>query len=132
MTIKLDWLSDQELHIHYIDSVSGDELVQSALGVSGDRRFDSLRKVMAIWIRGNVNDTQLGVKDIETFAACNKAMAKTNPKVRVASVLLPNDVHRGTLARLLEAIGSDDPWDRELFYVIEEAQSWLDQGSSQE
>lgn len=122
MPIVHDW-SAKGLHTKYIGSISGDDLVEDALKVSGDPRFDDIRYVIGDWTESGSNT--IGIDDVERLAACMKAVAKSNPYIKNATVM-DADEERAALVGLYLFLTEDIPWEVDAFKTLEEAKFWVE------
>lgn len=121
MSVKNNW-EKNGLYIQYLDHVNGDEMLEAALKVSGDPRFDDIRYVISDWSRATT--TAIDPEHVRTLVAYVNAMAKTNAKVRNATVMHGDEERKATVA-LYGVLASDTPWDIDFFDTMEEARAWI-------
>ncbi len=135
MTIIRDWNTEKVLHVRYVGEVSGQEYLESVLNFSGDARFDGLKYLIADWSEYSYAQAQSGEKDpearfnekdIEKAAAYTRAMAMTNPNIKLAMVLMKKSIgHRGAFATLFESLSEGISWEVASFNTLAEAKVWL-------
>jgi len=120
--IRFSWESDNYLNVQYSGAVTGDELVQASLSLSGDARFDDLRLVLSDWY--DIESVSIQEKDVLALVSCNHALAKSNPHLKVAVVTSKNNV-APQLVSFYATESEAGPWITVLFSNKEEANTWL-------
>lgn len=106
--------------------VTDSDLLQSNLEVYGDSRFDDIRYQILDLLdvaSVEVGDPNLAVRTIRRVAELDKAAAKTNPSIKVATVAHIEVL--ATLANLYESEIADSPWESEVFTSMDDAKKWL-------
>lgn len=121
MTIEHCW-QPKGLHIRYLNTVTGEALVQAALDVGGDERFDSLRYVISDWSQCCVAD--VGVEDVEQLAAYIAAMARSNPRIYHLNVMRA-DLNNQAFINLYMFLTDEIPWQVTAYRSLAEARDWL-------
>lgn len=110
------------LYIQYIGHVSGAEMLAAALEVSGDPRFDDIRYVLSDWRQAT--ETSITPDHIRELVAYVNAMAKSNPKIKNATVMYDDEERKAKVA-LYGVLAEDSPWQIDFFDTIEEARAWI-------
>lgn len=126
MPITSEWKSNKLLVIRYSGHISGSEVIKSAVELSADPRFDSLRFVYGDW--RNLTGMDIDLKDVEEMVAYTEAFAKSNPSVKHA-IIMSNLETPQAFAGMYKFLSEHLPWETELFHTLEDAQAWL--GSKQ-
>lgn len=106
----------------YVGDITGAELLQESLAVAEDPRFDALRYVITDWSESR--DSSVSEEDVLKLAAYIKAMAKTNGRIRHATVLHRAD-NAQALTSLYVMLASESPWQIAMFHSLAEAQAWV-------
>ena len=124
MPIEHNWLPSG-LHTQYIGVITGNELVDGALKISGDPRFDNIRYIIDDFSKlvGN----KITIADVERLVACIGAITKSNPYIKNAMVLANNE-ESNALIGLYVFLASELTWQFETFSALTEAQMWVDEG----
>lgn len=121
MTIELKWESADSLLVIYSGQVSGETAIQSFLEIGGDPRFDQLRAIIAdaTGIQHNIaTDT-----DMEKMAAVSSALAKSNPNIRNAIIMSPDESAQA-LVSFYQFLAGTIEWEIEIFHSEQEARDW--------
>ena len=121
MSIVHNW-EKNGLYIQYLDHVTGEDMLDDALVVSGDPRFDNMRYVISDWTQATT--TAIDTHHIHQLVAYVKAMARSNPKVKNATVMY-DDEDRKAMVALYGLLADDTPWKIDFFNTLEEARSWV-------
>lgn len=97
MTIRHDWKSKHLLVLNYTENITGKDMLDSALQVGGDPRYDDLHFIITDWSRAS--GTNISKLDIQKLVAIIGAMTKSNGRIHNISVVPPNtDVHQAAQA----------------------------------
>ena len=100
--------------------VTGEELMRSNRVVYSDERFKELRYQIVDLTR--VARFDVTPADMARLAETDHVAALSNPSVRVA-VAARDEIIR-MLSLHYEAVGSDSPWEQQVFDTLGEAQAW--------
>ncbi len=121
MAIIHNW-EPNGLHTQYINATSGEQMIASALEISGDPRFDSLHYVIGDWSQS----AQSGItaKEVELLAKHIAALCKTNPDILNPSIL-PKGESAQALVALYVSLTEDLSWKTDWFHTEEEAREWI-------
>ena len=104
----------------YVGTVTAHDVIQSAVDVERDSRFDDLRYVINDFLE--IVDVAVTGLEIERLAAIDKGAFETNPKIRIAIVTDRDDVVG--LAREY----ADSPvhvYPTRIFSTLRSAKEWL-------
>lgn len=121
MTIEHVW-EDKGLNINYTGTVTGQDLINSAIEIGGDARFDDARYVLSDWTQ--VESKLIDPSHVIELAAYVSAMAKSNPRIINISVVIDEE-ERTALVGLYTMLTEDMPWQMETFFSVNEARRWL-------
>lgn len=121
MAIEHIW-SPGGLHIRYLGSVSGENLVADALDIGGDERFDELRFIISDW--SECVEPSVDIADVERLAAFISAMARTNSRVVNLNVMR-EDFENQAFVNLYMFLTDEVPWQVLAFRSLAEAEAWL-------
>ena len=126
MAVRTQW-EDKGVLWKFTGIVNADDLFNSNRDVYGDSRFDTIHyqildllDVTAV----DIGAPDIAVKKIQQVAAYDRAAAKTNPTMKVATVA--HDDTLALLANLYEAEMTESPWESNVFNNLAEARAWLD------
>ena len=104
----------------YFGQVSAEELIAPVIATEADPRFDRLRYVINDFLDAtSVTFTQA---DIDEIAACDIGAALTNPRIKVAVVVVQEDVIE-LVGRYIQASGLAYP--TRVFPTIAQARAWV-------
>ena len=125
MAFKTLW-GKQVVHWQFSDLVTEQDIVESNQVVFGDSRFDEMRGQIVDF--SAVSDVDIGdpallTEKIRAVAEMDKAAAKSNPHIKVATVVTHEAL--AAIAHLYAAELADSPWQSEVFNNLEAAQQWL-------
>lgn len=120
--IRYHWESKDFLRICYYDIVSGDELIQSALEIAGDEKFDYAHYVLGDWSK--YTRTEISQEDVRTLIAIMKNVTKICPRVKNATVIRPDETGNALVA-FYKMLGDTLPWQIEIFHTFDEAFQWF-------
>jgi hypothetical protein len=123
MAIKHLWESSKVLHILYTGNISGEELLNSALEISGSEHFDSLRHIIADWREAGA--TTVTLEDVEALAAYIRAMTITNPNIKNVSIMNQREENQA-LVTFYASLTKDSLWQVASVKTMEEARQWLE------
>ncbi len=126
MSVELKWESRQLLTIHYRGEVSGPDLLDTSLRISGDARFDDLRYVLSDWSK--VDKANVTKKDVRVLVAYVSAMARTNDYIKNAVVVTSDGIGR-SLGSFYKELTADISWQIKYFGEEHEARNWFKQES---
>lgn len=122
MPVQHHWESKQLLHTSYIGKVTADELINAALEVSGDQRFDDLSYIIGDWSQSTVST--ITMDDVERLAAYISAISKSNPSIKNVSVMNRNESSQ-SLISIYSMFTEQTSWEMEAFHSMVEAREWL-------
>ena len=123
MAIKLHWCKNNTLlYVRYLERVTGADLVNLALDISGNQHFDKLRYVLSDW--RNCTESQIEVEDIERLAAVTEAMSRTNGNVALAT-LCRDEESRKAMAAFYNVLLEEQAWQGNYFVSLEETIAWM-------
>ena len=112
------------LHMLYTGELEGEEILSHVLRLASDPRIDSVKYIIGDFSGAKKLDAD--DKHVETLAAYNSALAKTNPSILNPTVL-PDGEFGQALVSLYVLITEDMPWQTEWFYSEREARNWITQ-----
>jgi hypothetical protein len=118
MPCKVTW-TDNRLLWELSGNISTEEFHQINFDHQGDSRWDDLKYLIADF--RNVKSIDLPVKELMLIQAMDKAAAKSNPYLKIASIANTNETRK-----IAEFYGTDTPWEHRVFETFEEARSWLE------
>jgi hypothetical protein len=118
MSCKVTW-KDNELLWELSGNISAEEFHQINNDHQGDPRWDELRYLIADF--RNVISINLPEEDLTMIQAMDKAAAKSNPYLKIASIANTDETKK-----IAEFYGMDTPWKYEVFETVEEGRSWLE------
>lgn len=121
MTIQHHW-EEKGLLIRYTGRTSGQELINSALELSGNARFDEIKYIIGDWSASEPGG--ITSEEVEALVACLRAIAQSNPRIINPSILPPEE-HRQALVAFYVALTQDLPWNTDWFHTEEEARDWI-------
>jgi len=101
--------------------VTGSEVLDSAVEVEEDQRFDQVRYVINDFLA--VDGVDANERDIALVAAIDRAASKTNPDIRIAVVATQQKIIE--LAQHYSRLIEDCPFQAQLFASVEDARNWL-------
>ncbi|MBL4584306.1 MAG: hypothetical protein JKX83_06795 [Pseudomonadales bacterium] len=123
MTIELNWESKQLLWVKYQDMVYGQELLDTTLALSGDRRFEELRYILSDW--SEIKKTNISTSHVTELAAYIAAIAETNQRIKNATVTSKDEAGQ-SLAVFYQHLTEEISWDVDFFSSALEAREWFD------
>lgn len=123
MPAENDWHSNGVVTT-YLGNVTGEELINNSLLLGGDIRFDKYRYVITDWSKAE--STLITPEEVKVLVAYLKAMAKSNPLVRQATVMHDNEDRQATVG-LYTYMMEDMPWEIAFFSTLEEALDWVNE-----
>lgn len=116
--VKHNWSIPNVLYTQYLDLVTGEELINSTLGISGDSRFDNVAYVIGDWTA--VKKTEISASEVKQLIACLTAVARICPRAKNASVVNRNDEGLSLVA-WYRHLGESLPWQLDIFHETEDA-----------
>ncbi|VUD61663.1 hypothetical protein TDB9533_02863 [Thalassocella blandensis] len=120
--ITYHWETEKLLRICYSDIVSGDELIQSALEIAGDARFDYAQYVLGDWSK--YTKTEISQEDVRTLIAIMKSVTQICPNVKNATVIRPDETGNALVA-FYKMLGDVLPWQIEIYHTFDDAFAWF-------
>ena len=127
MAVLLEWTKKHIVIIRVLDSVSGAEVIDALLTLSGDARFDDIRGLIYDWSGYLFLLDEIDVNDVEKLAEITRAMAKSNSQVKQGVVLMDGTIdHRGAFFSIFEVLTADLPWQTASFETLELALAWVE------
>lgn len=120
--VTYDWTEYHVLIISYLGIVKGYEVVNSALEISGDFRFDSTRYVLCDWTRAE--RTEVSADDVLQLIAVMKSVCKICPTAKNACVIKP-DRDGNPLMAFYKMLADELSWSVDIFKEYEEAFNWF-------
>lgn len=124
MTIEHLWETKRLLVIRYTEFVSGRELLNSALKISGDSRLDDLHYILSDW--ASVKKTKVCPDDVEELVAYISAISRANSHIKNASVTKDNEEAQSMVA-LYHHLAEKTPWKMKYFKSVQEAREWFEE-----
>ena len=122
MPVEHRWESKQLLHTYYTGKVTADDLINGALEIGSDPRFDDLRYIIGDWTKST--QSTITVEDVEHLSAYISAIAKSNPRIKNVTVM--NSVEsRQALVSLYGMLTEQTTWEVNAFLTLKEAREWL-------
>lgn len=121
MAIEEIWETKDILRVVYSGTVSGPELLESSLKLSGDARFEDIRLFLADW--SDIKRVAISPEDIKQLVACLRSASRLCPHAKNASVIRLNDTSTALLG-WYKFLADDLSWDVEVFQTEEEARAW--------
>lgn len=121
LAIEEIWESKDILRVVYSGTVSGPELLESSLKLSGDERFEDVRLFLADWSK--TDRVAISPDDIKQLVACLRSASRLCPHAKNASVIPINDTSTALLG-WYKFLADDLSWDVEVFPSMEEARNW--------
>lgn len=121
MAIREIWESKDVLLVAYSGTVTGPELLESSLKLSGDARFEDVRLFLADW--SDIERVAISPEDIKQLVACLRSASRLCPHAKNASVIRMNDTSTALLG-WYKFLADDLSWDVEVFQTEEEARTW--------
>lgn len=122
--ITYKWDKPNFLHIIYTGVVTGDELIQSALDIAGERQFDNARFVLADW--SHYTRSYIDEEGVKALVSIMKSVCRICPQVRNA-VVIRADKSGNALPAFYKMLGDVLPWKIEIFNHFKDAYNWIDQ-----
>ena len=126
MPVENEWHSNGVVTT-YLGDVTGEELINNSLELGGDVRFDGFRYVVTNWSKAQ--STHITPEEVRVLVAYLKAMAKSNPFIRQATVMHDSEDRQATVGLytyLMEGI----PWEVAFFSEMDEALAWANESPS--
>ena len=120
MPISHEW-NPPLLVTRYTGKVTGEELIQEAISVSGDPRFDSLRYIIGDWTGATESETT--PEDVEKLAVYIEQISRSNPNVKNATITYNRESSKA-LAALYLMLTETTSWKTEMFNTMEGALNW--------
>lgn len=106
------WTEPGVLYTRYLGFVSGEELLEDTLIVSGDARWEDLQYVIGDW--SQVEQTDISADQIKQMIACLKPASRFCPSAINLAIVKQNNT--GTaLAAWYRYAGESLPWQIEIF-----------------
>lgn len=127
MTIANNWNSSRYLHVQYLDTICGQDMLDGALEISGDPRFDDLRVVIGDW--SGAEESTVTEEDVEQLAAFISAMAISNPNVTHLTIMYQGNETRQAMVSLFTVLTHNTPWTTKAFHSLEEGLGWLEENN---
>ena len=125
MPVKQHWLPSGILHISYYGKVTSKELGESTLGLSGDARFDNLKIIISDWTDPENESLEFEEEQIRQLGAYMMPLALSNPRVKLAGILNPNNKNRWEMVNFFETLIEALPWEIKVFDSGAQAKIWL-------
>lgn len=122
MAIIHQWLSKKLLHTHYVGLVTGREMIDAAIEISADPRFDDIRFVIGDW--SAITNAQISVDEVKELAAFVGAVAVSFPRIINASVVANYESGQARAA-LYNDLAQNSPWQTKTFSSLDSAMEWL-------
>lgn len=119
MPYKLDWLDDLVI-IEFSGQVSLDELMEADNRVSGDPRFDNLKK--RICNCTDITKAKFASHDLKVLAHVGRAAATSNARAHVAIITTDPAVRKN--ANLYKKSFGANSWQISIFDSISDAIAW--------
>lgn len=104
----------------FYGKVTAEDLFNSQATTHGLASFDDFR--YQILDMTNITEADFTVKDIERFAALDRAASKSNPHLKVAVATTHEEV--AALSYLYESETTSSPWQTKVFPCSSEAMDW--------
>ena len=105
----------------YSGILTGDDILQSNIGIYGDSRFDNLRYQLVDML--DVESFDVDTEAMEEVTAMDAGASQTNPRLVVA--LVATQVQAKRLVELYETTTGGAPWETAIFESVEEARVWI-------
>lgn len=116
--IRNNWLPSKTLYTKYTQEVTGAELLDATLEVTGDTRWDGLKYVIGDWTQ--VDKTEISAKHVEEMIACLLPASRYCPHAINCAIVKRNNT--GTaLAAWYKLLGEKLPWQIDIYHSKEEA-----------
>ena len=116
--ILQNWSLTGVLYTQYQGVVTGSQLINYALGASGDERFENLRFVIGDW--SSVERTQISAEDVRELIACLTVMTRLCPKAHNASIVKRNESGLA-LAAWYKHLAENLSWKVDIYHTPAEA-----------
>lgn len=120
MSYKNIW-EEHGVYRKYNDKVTGKEIRQAIEEVEGNVRFELVRYVISDFLE--VTEQNVTPRDIEIFAAIDKAASITNPDIKVAIVATDEAIQ--SMASMYINLAIDIPFNCKIFTDLDEAREWV-------
>ncbi|WP_370980702.1 hypothetical protein [Agaribacterium sp. ZY112] len=110
-----NWSLRGVLYTQYQGVVTGEQLINYALGASGDERFENLHFVIGDWT--GIEQTKISAEDVRELMACLKVMARLCPYAQNASIV--NRTESGlALAAWYQHLAEGLSWEVSIFHNL--------------
>ncbi len=122
MPVSYSLEEKKRLYITYTGTISGREVLASQRAITDNYPFEDLRSIIldVSGVKENLCTEQVIVK----VSAVAKAQSKTNPGIKNAIVLGPNEESQAFTA-YYQLLAESTGWQIELFSSEQEARDWL-------
>jgi len=115
------WEPNGLLVTRYLETISGEDLVSSALSKSGDDRFDQVKYIISDW--SEAQEVKIGTQDVELLVACLRPISAIIPNAKNAS-LVNRDTTGNAVLAWYKFLTEDLSWDVEIFHQRQELMAW--------
>ncbi len=123
MTVEYCW-EPKGIYIRFSGSITGVGILAAALDASGDPRFDDISYALVDLF--DARSSTVNAEDMKQMAAYVSAMSLTNPRIKNAIVMFPDNEERSALAGLYQMLTDNLPWEIKLFETLDAAREWTD------
>ena len=123
MTVEYCW-EPEGIYIRFSGSITGVGILAAALDASGDPRFDDISYALVDLF--DARSSTVNAEDMKQMAAYVSAMSLTNPRIKNAIVMFPDNEERSALAALYQMLTDNLPWEIKLFETLDAAREWTD------
>lgn len=120
--VKHHWTEYNILIVSHVGVVRGHEIVESALEISGDVRFDSTRYVLSDWTHSE--RAEVAADHVIELVAVLKNISKICPNAKNACVIRP-DKHGNALMAFYKMLADDLSWGVQIFKDYDRAFDWF-------
>ena len=122
MPITHQWLSKKLLHTYYTGIVTGREMLNAAIEVSSDPRFENIRMIIGDW--SDISNAEISIDEVKELAAYVAAVVESFPRILNATVVAN---YESGLARAAyyDDLAKKSPWQTKTFSNISDAKHWF-------
>ena len=120
MPYETKW-EEKGIYWKYSGILTGDDLLQSNMGIYGDSRFDKLHYQIIDML--DVETFDVDTETMEEVTAMDLGASQSNPNLIVAVVA--NHIQAKRLVEIYETTAGGAPWETEIFETVKDARIWI-------
>ena len=119
MAYSMTW-ENEKVTCKFSGIVSGQELIECNMSMYGNSNFDDI--TLQVFDLLDVEKITFTQDDVKIVAACDRAAAKINPRIKCAMVTTDQAVLE--LSKIYQDQIIESPWQGKSFQTLKEALEW--------